>query len=258
MKLAIAGFLFFAYILFFAAIYTFVIPWDFHHSTDELEKSYEDVQQKVLEMANNKISENFQESYMLRYLDTSGKTQNCDNKKPLSGHLYALKIIRDPDPPLPEKTGLFMVGSPEHSKIILAGNIGCYLKDQPKEEWWQGLEEKVDCLIGPMAWEIERAGSPGYYISCDVSSSEDDDWDVFFFDEEESKYIYHFIEPSKGLPNGLFYRMVYFSAVAATTLGYGDIVPISNRARLLIASQRVFAWLLIGMLGVWIAKKRVA
>lgn len=42
-------------------------------------------------------------------------------------------------------------------------------------------------------------------------------------------------------------RMVYFSVVTNTTLGYGDIVPISNRARIIVGSQSIIGLVLMGL-----------
>ncbi|MGZ5445146.1 MAG: potassium channel family protein [Thermoanaerobaculia bacterium] len=46
---------------------------------------------------------------------------------------------------------------------------------------------------------------------------------------------------------GTYSRFVYFSVVTLTTLGYGDIVPISDRARGLVSLQSVFGVVVIGL-----------
>ncbi len=52
-----------------------------------------------------------------------------------------------------------------------------------------------------------------------------------------------------------FLRMLYFSSVTITTLGYGDIVPISIRTRLLVAFQSVFGVVLIGLFLLFLNRK---
>ena len=47
--------------------------------------------------------------------------------------------------------------------------------------------------------------------------------------------------------SGAFGRLLYFSAVTQTTLGFGDIVPISDRTRLLVGIQSVLGIILIGL-----------
>ena len=46
---------------------------------------------------------------------------------------------------------------------------------------------------------------------------------------------------------GSFWRMVYLSTVTITTLGYGDIVPITPLARTLVGAEAVVGMLVIGL-----------
>jgi hypothetical protein len=41
--------------------------------------------------------------------------------------------------------------------------------------------------------------------------------------------------------------MVYFSAIVITTVGFGDIIPITNTARLLVALEAVLGIVLVGL-----------
>lgn len=47
--------------------------------------------------------------------------------------------------------------------------------------------------------------------------------------------------------SGLWPRMCYFSAITITTLGFGDITPVSSWARLLVGSEAVSGVVLIGL-----------
>ena len=54
---------------------------------------------------------------------------------------------------------------------------------------------------------------------------------------------------SLGSPSGIpgeFWRMVHLSSATVTTTGYGDIVPLTTRARLLTLSESIFGLVLIG------------
>jgi voltage-gated potassium channel Kch len=62
--------------------------------------------------------------------------------------------------------------------------------------------------------------------------------------------IIGFLNAAKGFPksvSGSFLRMFYFSAVTITTLGYGDIVPITNGARITLAIESILGIILIGL-----------
>lgn len=67
---------------------------------------------------------------------------------------------------------------------------------------------------------------------------------------ELSDKILAFAKGMKGRPThlpGNFVRMFYLSAVTITTLGYGDIVPLTTRARLCITAEAILGMILIGL-----------
>ncbi len=47
--------------------------------------------------------------------------------------------------------------------------------------------------------------------------------------------------------SGFWWRMLYFSATTITTVGFGDIVPITTTARALTALEAIAGWLLAGL-----------
>jgi len=46
---------------------------------------------------------------------------------------------------------------------------------------------------------------------------------------------------------GEFGRFLYFSVVTITTLGYGDIVPLTDRARLVVGIESIFGVVVAGL-----------
>lgn len=65
-----------------------------------------------------------------------------------------------------------------------------------------------------------------------------------------SKKLFGFYAASKGFPSGTkgnFWRMLYLSTVVITTLGFGDIVPITNTARILVVIEAIIGIILIGL-----------
>ena len=68
--------------------------------------------------------------------------------------------------------------------------------------------------------------------------------------QELARDVSAFLDGARGFPSdeqGQFPRMLYFSAVTITTLGYGDIVPISDRARALVGVESVLGLILVGL-----------
>jgi voltage-gated potassium channel Kch len=59
-----------------------------------------------------------------------------------------------------------------------------------------------------------------------------------------------FVRAANGFPSSLdgnFWRLMYFSLVTITTLGYGDILPLSNVARGLVAAEAILGIVVIGL-----------
>jgi len=68
--------------------------------------------------------------------------------------------------------------------------------------------------------------------------------------EDLNTRLVHFYNAGQGDPklaSGYWWRMVYFSAVTVTTLGYGDITPITNSARMVVASEAVLGITFAGL-----------
>ena len=62
--------------------------------------------------------------------------------------------------------------------------------------------------------------------------------------------LINFANTIYGFPNTFadnYWRMFYFSSVTLTTLGYGDIVPVTNTARILISIEAILGVIVIGL-----------
>ena len=69
------------------------------------------------------------------------------------------------------------------------------------------------------------------------------------FDAELQDRLTSLRDGFRGFPaksTGSFWRLFYFSAVTQTTLGFGDIVPISNSTRLAVSIQSILGIVIIG------------
>lgn len=70
------------------------------------------------------------------------------------------------------------------------------------------------------------------------------------FEDEWQRRVFQYAEAMQGLAAygaASYWRMLYFSAITATTVGYGDIVPVTRGSRALAASEAVFGVVLIGL-----------
>jgi len=68
--------------------------------------------------------------------------------------------------------------------------------------------------------------------------------------EEDYELLKRYVAARTGLPvrtHGGFGRFLYFSTVTITTLGYGDIVPATDRARLAVGIESIIGIVLAGL-----------
>jgi len=68
--------------------------------------------------------------------------------------------------------------------------------------------------------------------------------------EKLTKKIEIYRNSINGFPedlNGNYFRMLYLSMVTITTLGYGDIVPLTNLTRFLVALEAVLGIIILGL-----------
>ena len=68
---------------------------------------------------------------------------------------------------------------------------------------------------------------------------------------ELRRQVDSYTQSERGFPHsatGTFFRMVYLSWITITTVGYGDIVPMTARARFLVGLEATFGIILLGLL----------
>lgn len=67
---------------------------------------------------------------------------------------------------------------------------------------------------------------------------------------DQHRVLINFLDTARGFPHatkGHYYRMLYLSAVTLTTLGYGDVVPVTDHMRLLVACEAMLGMVFIGL-----------
>jgi Ion channel len=77
-----------------------------------------------------------------------------------------------------------------------------------------------------------------------------DDEGVMTFEHDMFMRMIAYADARDGFPghsSGSFWRMFYLSAVTITTLGYGDILPITPLARILVSAEAIVGTIIIGL-----------
>jgi voltage-gated potassium channel Kch len=75
------------------------------------------------------------------------------------------------------------------------------------------------------------------------------------------RQVTEYLAANKGFPwetTGSFLRMFYFSAITITTVGYGDIVPVTPLARTLVASEAILGVVVAGLFLNALAQKLIS
>ncbi len=78
------------------------------------------------------------------------------------------------------------------------------------------------------------------------------DWDIrigISLNEDTIKKYHHITGALNGkgqYASGNHWRILYFSVTTITSLGYGDIVPLTNKMRAIVAFQTIFGIILLG------------
>lgn len=95
---------------------------------------------------------------------------------------------------------------------------------------------------GVITWQFNFSSSVGYDEAAEIS--ELTDWVYFEYQPDPEWIALHrgWVSAHQGRParsDGLWFRMLYLSVVTTTTLGYGDIVPLTSEMRFAIAMQTI-------------------
>lgn len=116
-----------------------------------------------------------------------------------------------------------------------------------------------ECRVSEFSHNGKGYQKGDYLISCDYHGSSlnlKGTAHMSVLEPSSTTVFTNLLYPEKGLKNNLFWRMAYFSTVTATTLGYGEIVPITNPARAWVASESIFGLILMGCFVYWITSSR--
>ena len=107
-------------------------------------------------------------------------------------------------------------------------------------------------VVGPFKFLLMR--QPEYSWSCERNAVENllpvgNVWDLPMLPDkqEEMKRLVEGFNGSASSIDGNYWRMLYLSVVVITTLGLGDMVPISSLSRLLVAIESVLGLTMIGL-----------
>jgi len=241
-----------SFIPLFALIYT-KLPHQFYHNTVQYEKAMEDFKKRLPTMLKDELKRDFVERngsnllakganrYDINYINitiTSIRPETNDIKFIFA---YGLTPPADKEPKVLSdyrmvlgeiemhvNTGLHLMRSDGTMKAEI-----CYgLYPQPGFLLFEHFEEMFPKNVSPSVVTQSEGGHILFVTKA--------------FDDSLSDYL----NGLRGFPTGTtidYWRMFYLSAMTITTVGYGDIVPITPLTRALVAVQAICGIIIIGL-----------
>lgn len=223
----------------FAGLF-WLIPGEFHHQVAVQDQATKEQASEVTKLVVDHFKENFKNAHNGYDFTTkdgwridtslvSGKSFTADKD---SVHLQLdMYFINEADKPIQMRTWGPTISWP----ILNTGETGVGMDNLD----YVGHAKIVGGIHSPIPMNVLFPGT----IHPQASQI------IFVPPSTTLKKMIDFHYASNGLIGrmyGSYWRMLYLSAVTITTLGYGDIVPITDRARILVGFEAVFGILLAG------------
>jgi hypothetical protein len=226
-------------VLIFAWIF-FLIPGDFYHPYAKYEKA---MSQEAMFLC-GKLTNIFRESArkdgtISRYVVIDSDELAVTGIKPdgndLIVHLH-LKVINTDKHNHWEMTQMISLRVNTKARIWMPESGIVMMFAEPEKKDWKlfpkGFPMQKDDA------ELLQAGLPRSLY-------------VITLNEDDNRRIRSFLTANAGFPHSIpggYGRMLYLSITTITTLGYGDIVPLTDRARLCTGIEATMGVILLGLL----------
>ena len=242
--------LYFASIPSFALLYNYTLRDHFYHSSVVHEESIIKDKEKLSEALSKAITHAYK-NYVLPKKDNSSDWELTDNAVGVTD----FRVSAGQERSLSPEDGI---------SFIVFTNIRSKQTDKQElleSKWHMVLSNKLEFepIIDGQHFCLKKITikESGTFLGDEVNSAFllDNYFDIpdhyyLYIPKELNEDILKFVYAIKGYPAFLkdnLFRMLYFSAVTITTLGFGDIVPISNSARLAVTVESLLGVILIGL-----------
>lgn len=232
--------IYFLVILVFAIIYSF-IPEDFYHSTIKYEDYFTEEVKAVESLIAKEIKENYKKDYgKIKFEDENYRYDASqivvtELKSISKGINFTLLIPIFRNNPKVSSQIFTVKGTLSHStRKIYDKSIIKSINIEPNN-------------FHPLYQKFPIRSQGKYNTEMKFSNDIKNPFEVSEKLDDKLRNLY---KTTKGFPsgiNGAFFRMLYFSSTTMTGLGPGDILPLTNRARILVVIQSLLGLILIGI-----------
>ncbi len=236
------GLLYLICIPLFACIYHFFLTYDFYQSALERESDYLNNPQRLLKTSiKDKISNNFIHNYHVS--DTSIRRFKFNINDIIISDIstkadvlsFQLLIVGNQQNRPDYNIGIpleIISESVIYAENKIIRNVGNF-----------NYDDGIDSTKIDIAHLLFNANYIFEFSSCILTL-------VFLSDAKIENQIRDYTQATKGFSSNIYnnyLRMFYLSAITITTVGFGDIVPITTRARIVIAIEAILGIVLIGL-----------
>jgi Ion channel len=229
------------------AFFYYLLPNSFHHGTIRFEQYLEQDKENILKSLKESIVSSFEKKYGAKIATIGDCKMNIQGldiyNLEVEGKKYSFRSLyscnKDIDDMLFGKMKLSFYAK----KVTMSENSNQTYFIYAEE--MQGTSVKMDSLFpGFEKWHVELArDEPEEYYN-------NNNFGYLTVSPELQNQLIAYADGAAGLPSqssGSFWRMLYLSAITITTVGFGDIVPITNFARILVSAEAVLGIVLIGL-----------
>lgn len=244
----------------YGLVYFLFFPNDFYHSTATREQAYFAAQHRLANQLLASVVSDLQAISGGNLLDAGDGESLCIDRLRLDGFqidnlgtatfevtapLVATSGTTGSDPCNPEAiTSIVVLTAASDLALDFPVFQNPEAQETPDQEWIS-----VRMLNSDSHDTAQRLFSPPFR-SPRARVSDDGTRYEFAISAEVSRELQVVLRASQGFPAGIpgnLSRMLYLSAATITTTGYGDIVPITTRARFLAISEAIFGLVLVGL-----------
>lgn len=221
------------FVIFFFALFYTAKSNGFYHSTSQFESSLNDDADEILISLEALLK------------STSNFTSNEYDGWRLMEESFSIHTLKTYD----KKLGFSVYSVFEKNQDLVGMNIDLYFALNPE---LTTCDDKSECystrIIQTVRPIIDKENN--FITLIPQALAYYGDINIIKFPIELDKKINGFVAAKEGFPSeasGDFGRMLYFSVVTITTLGYGDVVPITDFNRFLVGLESILGLVLIGL-----------
>lgn len=236
-----------ALVIGFAAFYSEAIADDFFHSTVQYEPQLRDVGADVVDQVQADLRDNFRTVYKTDSIESNGWTLDADDinvdyiKPSPDSMTVGMSFRLERSSPAVESQDFYFDSTfkfgPRASEVIIFPKDG------------EPLHLKTTTFSPARLTFVFSQTEIPYTVLFPVEETYGN-YAQFVLTESGNNSLTNFWQASQGHPAkvpGTFPRMFYLSAVTITTVGYGDVVPLTTEARLAVAAEAILGVLTAGL-----------